>query len=103
MIVQGDAYVLPFSIRAGETLITPSMVTDVIVQFGTIQRTYSNNEVVYVNGQWGIPLTHEETLQMNGMTGLQVEVQFEGGIRKRSRLMFEVIEPTIIEEVQGNE
>ena len=103
MIVQGDAYGLPFIIKAGNTEITPSLVYDVTVQFGTLTKSYRNGEITYVNGKWRFPLSHQETLDMGGMTGFQVDVIFSGQtVRKRSKIEFEVVEPTIIEEVYNN-
>ena len=99
MIVQGDEYSIPFTIYAGETAITASMVREVIVRFGNVQKCYSKSEITWSNDKWHIPLTHEETLTMQSKTPIQVDVFFiDGTVRKRSKIQYQTVEPAIIEE-----
>lgn len=79
-IVQGDAYVLPIVITAGNVLITDQIATAVRIKVGKYSAIWPGGKISYSAGKWLFPLTQEQTQNLSpGKDEYQVQVQFSGG------------------------
>ena len=79
-IVQGDAYVLPIVITAGNVLITDQIATAVRIKVGKYSAIWPGGKISYSNQKWLFPLTQEQTQDFSsGKEEYQVQVQFQNG------------------------
>lgn len=75
-IMQGDQYLLPFTLRTRDgTIITDQMVKTVVLNLGTLSRKYPG-DVTYRDGRWYFPLKQRQTLAMHGAVEPQARVEF---------------------------
>lgn len=82
IIMQGDAYYIPFSFFDDDgTKITNSMVDDVEIVFAGIRRTLSDNEIIYdgTNKRFLFPLTQQETFALPTIGRGEVRLKFTNG------------------------
>lgn len=78
-IMQGDSYQKPFTLRTLDgTLITPEMVTALVLSIGNLSRQYPG-DITYADGKWLFPLSQAQTFGMNGMLPVQARVLFQDG------------------------
>lgn len=78
-IMQGDSYQKPFTLRTLDgTLITPEMVTVLVLSIGNLSRQYPG-DITYADGKWLFPLSQAQTFGMNGMLPVQARVLFQDG------------------------
>lgn len=78
-IMQGDSYQKPFTLRTLDgTLITPEMVTALVLSIGNLSRQYPG-DITYVDGKWLFPLSQAQTFGMKGMLPVQARVLFQDG------------------------
>lgn len=78
-IMQGDSYQKPFTLRTLDgTLITPEMVTALILSIGNLSRQYPG-DITYADGKWLFPLSQAQTFGMKGMLPVQARVLFQDG------------------------
>lgn len=73
-IYQGDQYSIPFLIRHGGEIITPEMVTDLVIAIGEVVRSYSDGTLSYFEGKWMFPIYKRETLKMPDDLSYQVQL-----------------------------
>lgn len=77
-IMQGDAYSIPVSIRAGATEITPDMVESVEVMVGDVAKSYP--EQMEYDDSWIFTLTQQESFELcSTLQPVQVRVKFKSG------------------------
>ena len=75
-IMQGDQYLLPFTLRTRDgTIISDQMVKTVVLNLGTLSRKYPG-DVTYKDGRWYFPLKQRQTLAMHGAVEPQARVEF---------------------------
>ena len=78
-IMQGDSYQKPFTLRTLDgTLITPEMVTALVLSIGNLSRQYPG-DITYADGKWLFPLSQAQTFGMHGMLPVQARVLFQDG------------------------
>lgn len=78
-IMQGDSYQKPFTLRTLDgTLITPEMVTALVLSIGNLSRQYPG-DITYADGKWLFPLSQAQTFGMKGMLPVQARVLFQDG------------------------
>lgn len=78
-IMQGDSYPKPFTLRTLDgTLITPEMVTALVLSIGNLSRQYPG-DITYADGKWLFPLSQAQTFGMKGMLPVQARVLFQDG------------------------
>ena len=78
-IMQGDSYQKPFTLRTLDgTLITPEMVTVLVLSIGNLSRQYPG-DITYADGKWLFPLSQAQTFGMKGMLPVQARVLFQDG------------------------
>lgn len=78
-IMQGDSYQKPFTLRTLDgTLITPEMVTALVLSIGNLSRQYPG-DITYADGKWLFPLSQAQTFGMKGILPIQVRVLFQDG------------------------
>lgn len=78
-IMQGDSYQKPFTLRTLDgTLITPEMVTALVLSIGNLSRQYPG-DITYSDGKWLFPLSQAQTFGMKGMLPVQARVLFQDG------------------------
>lgn len=78
-IMQGDSYQKPFTLRTLDgTLITPEMVTALVLSIGNLSRQYPG-DITYADGKWMFPLSQAQTFGMKGMLPVQARVLFQDG------------------------
>lgn len=78
-IMQGDSYPKPFTLRTLDgTLITPEMVTALVLSIGNLSRQYPG-DITYADGKWLFPLSQAQTFGMHGMLPVQARVLFQDG------------------------
>ena len=78
-IMQGDSYQKPFTLRTLDgTLITPEMVTALVLSIGNLSRQYPG-DITYADGKWLFPLSQAQTFGMKGMLPVQARVLFKDG------------------------
>lgn len=63
-MVQGDKYNIPFRIKLGASITSPSNCDDVIITIDKVQKSYVAQELTYdsVNQRWLYPLTYEQSI-----------------------------------------
>lgn len=78
-IMQGDSYQKPFTLRTLDgTLITPEMVTALVLSIGNLSRQYPG-DITYADGKWLFPLSQAQTFGMKGILPIQARVLFQDG------------------------
>lgn len=86
MMMQGDTYPVPFTLKIEETNepIVPDMVTEVEVCVGGfLRKTYSEGKILYDENlkEWFFVPTQQETLAMHpGRYTTQARIKFRNGI-----------------------
>ena len=75
MIVQGDAYSIPITIKINGTLVKGSDVTKMIIKIGNISKSTDDGEVTYdnTNNKWYFPLTAQDSRSFVGNQVIQAE------------------------------
>lgn len=83
-IMQGDALRIPFTIKADDTVLTPSLVTDIEIILGPFDKLYSTDEIYYsAEYGWIFPLTQEDTMYLDKyILNCEVRVKFPDGTVK---------------------
>ena len=75
-IYQGDQYSIPFLVRRGGEIVSPDMVTDIVIAIGDIVRSYRDGTLSYFEGKWLFPIYKEETLKMPDDVSYQIQVHY---------------------------
>lgn len=75
-IYQGDQYSIPFLVRHGGEIVSPDMVTDLVIAIGDIVRSYRDGTLSYFEGKWLFPIYKEETLKMPDDVSYQIQVHY---------------------------
>ena len=103
-MVQGDQYALPITVKtkAGLT-ITDEDVSKVRIKLGEVDDNYPDGDVTYDSdtGKWLLPLTQEQTLQMEHVR-LQVRVVYPNGDIINSAPQVINVREADIKEVETN-
>lgn len=103
-IVQGDAYVLPIVISAGDTIITDSIATAVRIKVGKYSASWPGGKISYSSGRWLFPLTQEQTQKLSpGKDEYQVQVQFSKGETVGTKPMPIGVIKSVLRGTFGNE
>lgn len=81
-IYQADEYVIPFTIKHNNEVLTPSRVYDVSIVIGDIKKTYSDSSLGFdtSTNQWLFYISKEQTAKMIGTTEAQIEIAREGSL-----------------------
>lgn len=93
---QGNTYKLKATIDTDL-----STIDKIVFQFNEVQKTYLSDEesdVILENGVFIVPLTQEDTLNLDSEVNAEVAVKFQDGSVKRSRVIENLALDTIIEE-----
>lgn len=79
-MVQGDEYYVYLNIRYRDTIITSSVISDVIVKIGSVVKSFVGGGVLFdaTTSKWKIKLAQGETLNMKNVN-YQVQVKFSNG------------------------
>ena len=78
-IMRGDAYRIPLDIRQDGQPVTPDVVKEVEVFMGkNLRKCYSENTVLYENGQWYVYMTQQETFGLEDISQVYVRVAYQG-------------------------
>lgn len=77
IIQGGDQYPLPFSIKQGNVVVTPSNCDDIRIKVGNYLKTYSNNEITFnsTTSCWQFPLTETMSRSLHGIVMAQIGVK----------------------------
>ena len=79
-----------------------STIDKIVFQFNKVQKVYKSDgtgNVTLDNGIFIVPLSQEDTLNLNPEVNAEVAVKFQDGSVKRSRVMDNLALDTIIEEI----
>ena len=80
IIYQGDQYLLPIKIKAGDIQITPDIIDGLRVKLGKFEKRYPDGGVTFEDGVWYYPLTQQESRKFCLCTiPLQMELHFQSG------------------------
>lgn len=79
-IYQGDQYSIPFLVRHGGEIISPDMVTDIVIAIGDIVRSYKDGTLSYFEGKWMFPIYKQETLKMPDDVSYQIQLHIGADI-----------------------
>lgn len=79
-IYQGDQYNIPFLIRHGGEIVSPEMVTDLVIAIGDIVRSYKDGTLSYYEGKWMFPIYKKETLKMPDDVSYQIQLHIGADI-----------------------
>lgn len=79
-IYQADQYMIPFTIRNDKNTVTPENSSDVAIVLGHLIKRYSDNALLFVDGEWLFPLTREDTIKMTDRAKCQIEVRYGNNI-----------------------
>lgn len=76
-IQRGDQYGIPFSVKIGGSVVTPSNITDIEIQIETYNKKYSSGELTYdsTTQKWLFPLTAAMSNALPHVSEVQVRVK----------------------------
>jgi len=79
-MMQGDAYNIQFIIiRDDNTIVTPSMISEVEIVIGTLRKTYSSGIITYseYDQNWLFPISQSESLALSASNQpVQARIKF---------------------------
>ena len=76
---QGDQYKIPFTIKMGDTLVTPDIAEGVKIEIADVTREWPGEvEWDAENSRWLYPVSQEQSLSISGNYKSQVQVNFGG-------------------------
>lgn len=83
-MMQGDSYYIYFNLKTrnkGEEIpIDPSCVSEIELRIGSIRKTYTENEIIHVEGcRWKARLLQTETFSLAMYNNAQVRVKLTSG------------------------
>lgn len=79
-IMQGDEYMIPFVLKDKDgNDITLDDVEEVVITFGFLTKTLSQEEVLYRDGEWCFLLEQRESMCMSGSVPFEARVRFQDG------------------------
>ena len=106
VILQGDQYYIPFTIKQGNTELTDQNTTDVKIKVDAITKKASRNEISYTTytyggtekSAWMFPISQDQTLSWSaGVIPFQVGVKMEDVIINSETGTLK-IDPSLIRE-----
>lgn len=100
MIRQGDQFPLTFTIKDGDTIISPDSCSDLKCKINKRIYKYSREEIDYINDKWQVYVLQEDTLNAGGKLDIEVQVKFSGnpGVIKSSGVVNLTVDPSSITE-----
>jgi hypothetical protein len=79
-IYQADQYMIPFTIRHNNEIVTPERARDVAIVLGDLVKRYSENQLSFADNKWLFPITREETIRMQENAKCQIEIIYGDNI-----------------------
>lgn len=78
-IMRGDSYYVPIEVIHDGQPVTPTVVKDIEVSIGeSLQKRYSNGNVIHRDGMWYFRLSQEETFNLPDSAIVYVRAVYHG-------------------------
>lgn len=81
VIMQGDQYAIPMSLKVGNVYKTPENVYEMIIRVGDTEKKYSSGDILfdYETHQWLFPIKYEDSKKYNSNVKVQMQWQENEG------------------------